>query len=134
MTFFLPILAALQKPPVSERSAALETIRPAFTRAFRGQKVKFIVREFGTARGWTFLGVDPVAPSGRPLDFARSEFADLKRDGMIGGPAYFLLHKVKGRWQTVEEVYFPTDVAWLDWPSKHSAAPRTIFPSYGRPR
>lgn len=108
------------------RRLLLDAIRPGI-QAEIGQPVQFVVDTLRTRGDWAFYAGRIQQPNGRPIDFARTPYAERLKQGVFDGPGtYAVLHRVSGRWQLVDFVVGPTDVAYLDWPEAHGA-PTALF-------
>ena len=108
------------------RAALLDALRGEIARDL-GQPVKFVVRDMRTNGDWAFLVATPQTPAGAPIDFGKTHYAEQQREGVLDGDTlYALLQRRAGKWVVVEFVIGPTDVAWLDWESKHHVTPGVI--------
>ncbi|RYG39446.1 hypothetical protein EON81_00995 [bacterium] len=114
-------------PNAATRTAILDGIRPAFMRAHKGQKLKFLVDEIATLSGWAMVVVDPIAQSGDRLDVARSDFAKEERRVLLNRFSYALLKKNGATWKPVEIDFYDVDDTWKTWSTKHSF-PKVILP------
>ena len=109
------------------RAALLDALRPVIARDL-GQPVKFVVEKLRAKGDWAFAVVRPQTPEGRAIDFSRTRYAPLLREGVFDGDTtYALLRRTKGVWQVRDFVIGPTDVAWEDWPARHGAPRDLLF-------
>lgn len=108
------------------RRTLLDTLRPAIERDV-GQKVQFVVRMLRVQGRWAFAHVVPHTKAGAPIDYRRTRYAELIREGMFDGPDTFaLLELRKGRWAVRAFVTGPTDVTYAGWPEEFGA-PNALF-------
>jgi hypothetical protein len=108
------------------RRTLLDTLRPAIERDV-GQKVQFVVRVLRVQGSWAFAHVVPQTRAGAPIDYRRTRYAELIREGMFDGPDTFALLQVqKGRWAVRAFVTGPTDVTYAGWPEEFGA-PNALF-------
>ncbi len=109
-----------------QRRILLDAIRPAI-QADVGQPVQFVVDTLRTRGDWAFYAGRIQQPNGRPIDFARTLYADRVAEGVFDGPqTYAVLRRVGGTWRLIDFVVGPTDVAYLGWPDAHGA-PVALF-------
>lgn len=108
----------------AERADILDAIRPAIVAQMRGP-VEFVVREMRVQDGWAFVVVDPQRPGGGAIDPYETSFAD-DADFLDGLTVYALTQNTNGRWNLIDHVVGPTDVAYEPWPQFYGA-PKEIF-------
>lgn len=110
------------------RKAVLDGLRPAIEKDLK-QKVIFKVDEIRVYGDWSFVHVHPLQPDSKPIDFTKTKYAEMLRDGVFDGDStYALLKKVKGKWTTKTFAIGPTDVCWIGWMGKEYGAPDKVFP------
>lgn len=107
-----------------DRKAILNAIRPRIEKEMRGP-VEFVVRVLNVLDEWAFAVLDPQRPGGRQINPADTVHAQ-DWEFMDGLRVYALVRWSGGRWQLVESVTGPTDVAYDPWPEVFGA-PRDIF-------
>lgn len=108
------------------RRTLLDTLRPTIERDV-GQPVQFLVRVLRVQGGWAFAHVVPQTKAGAPIDYRRTRYAELIREGMFDGPDTFaLLELRKGRWTLRAFVTGPTDVTYAGW-QEEFGAPNALF-------
>ena len=108
------------------RRTLLNTLRPSIEDEL-DQPVQFMVDQLKIQGDWAFYAGSVQRPDGRPIDFARTGFAEQIAEGMFDGPAtYGLMHRVGGRWTVTVFVIGPTDVAYIGWPDAYGA-PMSLF-------
>ncbi len=108
----------------AERAAVLDALRPAIEAEMRGP-VEFVVATLRTTAKWAFVQVDPQRPGGAAIDVEDTSFAG-EADMMDGLTVFALLRFQSGRWNLVEHVVGPTDVAYLDW-AERFGAPQAVL-------
>jgi len=85
-----------------------------------GQPVQFVVHRLRMQGDWAFYAGDIQTPSGRPIDFRRTRYAERVADGTFDGPSTVaLLRRTGGRWRVVAFAVGATDVAEAGWPEEH---------------
>jgi hypothetical protein len=108
------------------RRTLLDMLRPTIERDV-GQKVQFVVRVLRVQGPWAFAHVVPQTKAGAPIDYRRTRYAELIREGMFDGPDTFaLLELRKGRWALRAFVTGPTDVTYAGW-QEEFGAPNALF-------
>lgn len=135
-----PMAAAPVAPPVAVTQAGpravpvgdplrrilLDRLRPSIEDEL-DQPVQFMVDQLKVQGDWAFYAGAVRRPDGRPIDFARTSFAEAIAEGVFDGPTtYGLMHRVGGRWTVTVFVIGPTDVAYLGWPDEYGA-PASLF-------
>jgi len=131
----LPVLAAAQTPKLIKpdlknplRKTILDALRPSIEKDLK-QKVIFKVDELRVYGTWAFAHVHPIQPNSKPINFAKTKYAEAEREGMFDGDStYALLRLVKGKWTVRDFVIGPTDVYWSNWMDAPYNAPKTLFP------
>ena len=120
--------SAVRSVPVGDpqRRVLLDTIRPAIA-SHIGQPVQFMVDRLQVQGDWAFYAGRIQQPSGRPIDFSRTRYAEAMQDGMFDGPNTYALLRRKGtRWRLVDWVVGPTDVTYAGWSGEYGA-PESLF-------
>lgn len=108
------------------RKELLGAARPVFEREL-GAPVEFAVTTLNVMNGWAYGNVRPQRPSGKPIDWRRTKFADAFNEGMFEADvSLFLLQETAAGWQLVEYAIGPTDVAW-DWWRSQRNLPYELF-------
>jgi hypothetical protein len=114
----------------AERKAILNGLRPAIERDL-GRKVIFEVGKLSVQGEFAFADVIPRQPSGAKIDYLKTRYASVYRNGDLDGganaPVYALLRFRAGAWHVVQFAIGPTDVAYADWWRLYGA-PKPIFP------
>ena len=119
------VQASPRAVPVGDplRRALLNTLRAPIEDEL-DQPVQFMVDQLKVQGDWAFYAGSVQRPDGRPIDFARTRFAEAIAEGVFDGPTtYGLMHRVGGRWTVTVFVIGPTDVAYLGWPDEYGAPP-----------
>jgi hypothetical protein len=70
--------------------------------------------------------VRPQRPGGTPIDWSRTKFREDHRAGIMGDDVMALLRHDGARWNVVEYVIGPSDVAWDGWRQDRNL-PRRLF-------
>lgn len=108
----------------AERSEILDALRPAIEAEMRGP-VEFVIQELRASDGWAFVIADPQRPGGGAINIANTGFAP-DADYMDGLRVYALCRWSNERWNLIDHVTGPTDVAFEPWPQFYGA-PKDIF-------
>lgn len=97
----------------TERKAILDAIRPAIEAQMRGP-VEFAINIMLSDGEWAFVGTDPQRPGGGAIDPETTAFAG-QSDMIDGLTTYALARFANGRWNHVDDIVGPTDVAYMSW-------------------
>ena len=110
---------SIYSPPRGDplRKELLDTIRPR-VEADLGRRVLFVVDFINVDGNWAFLAVTPVNRDGSKIDIYSTRYAK-DADFMDGLANYSVLKYANGRWNEIEWVVGPTDVAYEPWPEKY---------------
>lgn len=122
-----PALAEAFREPArgsAERSAILETLRPAVEAEMRGP-VEFVVTVIRASPNWAFVQAEPQRPGGGAIDPEKTGFAG-ETDMMDGLTVFALMAFQSGRWNLIDHFVGPTDVAYADWPKRYGVPPAII--------
>ena len=110
------------------RKEILNGLRPAIEKDLK-QKVIFKVDELRVYDGWAYAHVHPLQPNSKPIDFRKTHYNELIKDGIFDGDStYALLRLSKGKWVVKTFAIGPTDVVWSGWMGEPYNAPKTVFP------
>ncbi|MBC7767808.1 MAG: hypothetical protein H7124_03405 [Phycisphaerales bacterium] len=116
-----------QAPPAAPSPEAasqelLDALTPVVA-ADIGQPVAFTIETVRVENEWAWLVVQPQAPGGGAIDWARTKYDVQAAEGVLdgGGTTYALLKRENGQWRVLEFVIGPTDVAYGNWPERHGA-------------
>ncbi|WP_043616142.1 hypothetical protein [Ensifer sp. ZNC0028] len=101
----------------AERAAILDAIRPAVEAEMRGP-VEFVVTTMRAGPNWAFMQVEPQRPGGGSIDLLQTGLRD-EADMMDGLTVFALVSFQNGRWNLVDHVVGPTDVAYAGWPLRY---------------
>ena len=132
-----PVLFALQSLALAgsvyqlergdpDRKAVLNALRPAIEAQMRGP-VEFVVSSITVENDWAFAVVEPQRPGGRRINPANTAFSNTF-EYMDGFTTFALLKFQYRRWNLVDHVIGPTDVAWSNW-GNHYGSGTAIFSS-----
>ena len=97
----------------AEREAILDAIRPAIEAEMRGP-VEFQINIMLSDGEWAFVGANPQRPGGGEIDPETTAFAG-QSDTMDGLTTYALARFANGRWNHIDDIVGPTDVAYMSW-------------------
>ena len=97
----------------AERKAILDAIRPAIEAQMR-TTVEFQINVMLSDGDWAFISANPQHPGGGEIDMEKTAFAG-KFDMMDGLTTYALVRYVDGRWNHIDDIIGPTDVAYMSW-------------------
>lgn len=116
-------------PPSAEavRDELLAALTPVITQDI-GQPVSFETSTVNVQDDWAYVVAQPLKADGTQIDWATTNLASRHENGVLdsGGTTYALLQRRDGAWTVVEHVIGPTDVAWLEWPSRHGVQPTLL--------
>lgn len=108
----------------AERAEILDALRPAIEAEMRGP-VEFVIQEFRASDGWAFVIADPQRPGGAAIAMNETGYA-ADAEFMDGLRVYALCRWSNDRWNLIDHVTGPTDVAFQPWPQLYGA-PKDIF-------
>ncbi|MEI3852492.1 MULTISPECIES: hypothetical protein [unclassified Ensifer] len=108
----------------AERAAILDAIRPAVEAEMR-DPVEFVVTTMRAAPNWAFMQVEPQRPGGGTIDPGQTGLRD-EADMMDGLTVFALVSFQSGRWNLVDHVVGPTDVAYAGWPLRYGVPPALL--------
>ncbi|NRP17187.1 hypothetical protein LPJGGPFB_00404 [Ensifer adhaerens] len=108
----------------SERAAILDALRPAVEAEMRGS-VEFVVTTMRATPNWAFVQVEPQRPGGGAIDLSKTGFRD-DADMMDGSTVFALVSFQGGRWNLVDHVVGPTDVAYAGWSERYGVPARLL--------
>lgn len=97
----------------AERKAILDAIRPAIEAQMRGP-VEFSITIMLSDGEWAFVGANPQRPGGGEIDPETTAFAG-QSETMDGLTTYALVRYANGRWNHIDDIVGPTDVAYMSW-------------------
>jgi len=101
----------------AERKAILNAIRPAIEAQMRGP-VEFQISVMRSDGEWAFVDANPQRPDGGEIDPETTAFVG-RSDSMDGLTTYALVRFADGRWNHVDDIIGPTDVAYMIWPDQY---------------
>ncbi len=116
------LFVAAASPPVSERKAVLDALRPKIE-AKLGPNVEFVVAVLRVEKGWAFVIADPQRQGGKPIDGNTIFGQDF--ENMDGLRVDAVLRKRNGRWTVADWVIGATDVWYCD------IGPKSLKRGYG---
>lgn len=92
-----------------------------------GQPVVFAVRHLRVAEDWAFVHGVPERPDGRPIDYAKTIYAEDVRSGTFSGHAAVLLARDGAGWRVITYSIGFGDVVWDTW-DEEFGAPAWLWP------
>ncbi len=113
-------------PGSAERKRIVDALRVPFVKSLK-QPVIFEIDHIRTQNGWAFLTGTPRQPNGKPINYAKTSYAEQQREGMFDDGFCALLHRKNGKWKVVTYNLGATDVNWIGWDDTYNA-PKAIFP------
>jgi hypothetical protein len=119
--------AAQMTPPRGSplRAALMDTLRPTVM-AEIGGPIEFVVTDLRVMQQWAYAYVRPQRPGGSPIDWNRTKYRQDMALGTMSDGVMALLYHNGARWQIVEYVIGPSDVAWDGW-RQERRLPRRLF-------
>ncbi len=87
--------------------------------------VEFVVTTMRATPNWAFVQVEPQRPGGGAIDLAQTGFRD-DADMMDGSTVFALVSFQGGRWNLVDHVVGPTDVAYAGWSERYGVPARLL--------
>jgi hypothetical protein len=107
------------------RAQLLDTLRPTVM-AEIGGPIELVVTDLRVMGPWAYAFVRAQRPGGIPIDWKRTKYRQDMAQGTMSDGVMALLHHDGARWQTVEYVIGPSDVAWDGW-RQERRLPRQLF-------
>lgn len=102
------------KRGTAERKDILDAIRPAIEAEMRGP-VEFVILDMRVQGDWAVVVADPQRPGGAPIDVGDTGHAE-DMDFLDGLVVYAICLFAGDRWNLIDHVTGPTDVAYSHWP------------------
>ncbi len=105
-------------------NALLTVLTPVIAQGI-GQPVSLQPTTVNVRDEWAFIVGQPRKPDGSAIDWSTTTLAQRAADGVLDGDGqtFALLKNVNGAWEVLEYVVGPTDVAHIEWASKHGVPP-----------
>jgi hypothetical protein len=107
------------------RAELMDALRPTVM-AEIGGPIEFLVTDLRVMPPWAYAYVRPQRPGGAPIDWKRTKYRQDMAQGTMSDGVMALMHHNGARWQIVEYVIGPTDVAWDGW-RQQRRLPRRLF-------
>jgi hypothetical protein len=114
------------KPGSAERSAVLDAARVPVERDL-AQPIVFQVRSLRVSPEWAFLHAVPTRADGKPVDYAKSIYAEAAQDGAFSGEAAVLLARDGAGWRLITYSVGFSDAVWDSW-DEEFGAPAWLWP------
>lgn len=122
----LPAAAQMTPPRGSPlRAQLMDTLRPTVM-AEIGGPIEFVVTDLRVMSPWAYAYVRPQRPGGTAIDWNRTKYRQDMAQGTMSDGVMALLRHDGARWQLVEYVIGPSDVAWDGW-RQERRLPRQLF-------
>ena len=111
----------------NDQCTALAALEPVVGQSI-GQPISLNVTTFNIDGDSAWVVAQPRTPEGGEIDWSQTNLATQATEGVLdgGGTTYALLKRENGQWRVLEHVIGPTDVAWLEWPSRHDVSPALL--------
>ncbi|MCX7357508.1 MAG: hypothetical protein NT015_05100 [Alphaproteobacteria bacterium] len=131
-----PPAATTTETPVAPASAPeadaatqslLNILTPLIT-AEVGKPVSLRANTVNVRDEWAYVDAAVLNADGSPIDWSTTNMASAYAEGAMdtGGGLHALLKNEGGTWVLLEHVIAPTDVAWIDWASRHGVPPDVL--------
>lgn len=93
-----------------------------------GKPVSLRVNTANVRDEWAYIDAAVLNADGSAIDWSTTNFASAYANGAMdtGGGLHALLKNEGGVWVVLEHVIAPTDVAWIDWASRHGVPPDVL--------
>jgi hypothetical protein len=114
------------KPGSAERTGVLDTARVPVERDL-AQPVIFQVKVLRVSPDWAFVYGVPKRPDGKPVDYAKSIYAEDAKGDAFSGQVAVLLARDGSGWRLVTYSVGFTDVVWDSW-DEEFGAPAWLWP------
>ncbi|WP_156767859.1 hypothetical protein [Candidatus Viadribacter manganicus] len=90
-----------------------------------GQPVSLQPTTVNVRDEWAYVDAQVRNGDGTEINWTTTNLASRYENGAMdtGGGVHALLKNENGTWVVLEHVIAPTDVAWIDWASRHGVAP-----------
>ena len=110
----------------AERSALLETLRPAVEKELK-QKIVFVIHQINVQGAWSFVDGRLRTGEGKVPNWKSTPYAQAASYGAQSDGISALLKRTGKTWRIVTKAIGCTDVCYVDW-WKRYRAPKAIFP------
>lgn len=93
-----------------------------------GKPVSLRANNVNVRDEWAYVDAAVLNADGSPIDWSATNMASAYANGAMdtGGGLHALLKNEGGTWVLLEHVIAPTDVAWIDWASRHGVPPDVV--------
>lgn len=109
----------------AERGAILDAVRVPVEKEL-GPRVVFVIHIMRMGEGWAFLSGRPQRPSGAPIDYRLTPYAEDYAGGAFDDGVAALMQWADGQWVVRALSIGHTDVVWDTW-DQDFGAPRALF-------
>lgn len=93
-----------------------------------GKPVSLQANSVNVRDEWAYVDARVLNADGSPIDWTTTNLASRYENGAMdtGGGLHALLKNENGTWVVLEHVIAPTDVAWIEWASRHGVPPDVL--------
>lgn len=124
-----PETPATELPGVSDgqTQTLLDVLTPLITTEV-GKPVSLAANTVNVRDEWAYVDARVLNADGSAIDWTTTNLASRYENGAMdtGGGLHALLKNENGTWVVLEHVIAPTDVAWIDWASRHGVPPDVL--------
>ena len=112
-------------PETDATTQALVNVLTPLVSAEVGKPVSLRANSVNARDEWAYVDAAVLNADGSPIDWSTTNMASAYENGAMdtGGGLHALLKNEGGTWVLLEHVIAPTDVAWIDWASRHGVPP-----------
>jgi hypothetical protein len=110
----------------AERKAILDALREPVGKELHDEDVVFVVRKLRVNGQWAFLEGRPQRSMGRPIDYSKTSYRDLVKEGLFDDWIAALLARNGDEWRVITYVIGATDYPPAGWAQQHQA-PAELF-------
>lgn len=122
-----PATAEAPAAPDAATQAVLDVLTPLIS-AEVGKPVSLQANSVNIRDEWAYVDARVRNADGSEIDWTATNLASRYENGVMdeGGGVHALLKNENGVWTVLEHVIAPTDVAWIDWASRHGVPPDVL--------
>lgn len=116
--------ASQRAPADATTQALLAVLTPVVTQEI-GAPVRLDTTTMNVRDEWAYVVAEPRNIDGSAIDWTATNLASRWENAVMdeSGTVHALLKLENGGWTLLEHVIAPTDVAWIDWASRHGVPP-----------
>lgn len=124
-----PETPATELPGVNDgqTQTLLDALTPLVTTEV-GKPVSLAPNTVNVRDEWAYVDARVLNADGSAIAWTTTNLASRYENGAMdtGGGLHALLKNENGTWVVLEHVIAPTDVAWIDWASRHGVPPDVL--------